>query len=317
MRQRFPSFRVVLLAVVALASLPLDVAAQLRRPKAEVAPLVASDGVRAGGHGARGAEGDAARGAARPVGHAARPVAHPDGADGRSAGRASTVGNRLSRRRPTSAGRSAEPLAVFEHEFVIGVAARGRRNGRAATRRPGAAALPGLRRQAVLPADDADVQWTLRRRGAGAAADTGARDVFGRSRSARGEAPRRRRAAPRRRRRAGRPRRDGLAHARRLRRCAARPAAIWHADDFLQFVRDAESGVQQKGCFEGRGPLAILLLVLARRPGAEPHALRAADDADQPGDHRRRRAGRLAPPRVPARRAPTAPRWRSSTACSA
>jgi cytochrome c biogenesis protein CcdA/thiol-disulfide isomerase/thioredoxin len=34
------------------------------------------------------------------------------------------------------------------------------------------------------------------------------------------------------------------------------------SNDFLQFVRDAESGVQQKGLFEGRGFLAILLIVL-------------------------------------------------------
>jgi thiol:disulfide interchange protein len=32
--------------------------------------------------------------------------------------------------------------------------------------------------------------------------------------------------------------------------------------DFLSFIRDAESGTKQKGMFEGRGPLAILLLVL-------------------------------------------------------
>ena len=32
--------------------------------------------------------------------------------------------------------------------------------------------------------------------------------------------------------------------------------------DFLAFIRNAESGVQQKGLFEGRGPLAILLIVL-------------------------------------------------------
>jgi cytochrome c biogenesis protein CcdA/thiol-disulfide isomerase/thioredoxin len=32
--------------------------------------------------------------------------------------------------------------------------------------------------------------------------------------------------------------------------------------EFLQFVRDAERGVVQKGWFEGRGPLAILLIVL-------------------------------------------------------
>ena len=31
--------------------------------------------------------------------------------------------------------------------------------------------------------------------------------------------------------------------------------------DFLQFIRDAEAGVVQKGMFDGRGPLAILLIV--------------------------------------------------------
>lgn len=31
--------------------------------------------------------------------------------------------------------------------------------------------------------------------------------------------------------------------------------------EFLQFIRDAESGVVQKGLFDGRGPLAILLIV--------------------------------------------------------
>jgi len=32
--------------------------------------------------------------------------------------------------------------------------------------------------------------------------------------------------------------------------------------DFLKFIKDAEAGVKQRGMFEGRGPLAILLLVL-------------------------------------------------------
>ena len=32
--------------------------------------------------------------------------------------------------------------------------------------------------------------------------------------------------------------------------------------DFLQFIQDAEAGIVQQGMFEGRGPLAILLLVL-------------------------------------------------------
>ncbi len=34
------------------------------------------------------------------------------------------------------------------------------------------------------------------------------------------------------------------------------------AGDFLRFIHDAERGVGQKGWFEGRGPLAILLLIL-------------------------------------------------------
>src|SRR5262249_3181309 len=32
--------------------------------------------------------------------------------------------------------------------------------------------------------------------------------------------------------------------------------------DFLKFIRDAETGVKQRGLFEGRGPLMILLIVL-------------------------------------------------------
>jgi thioredoxin:protein disulfide reductase len=34
------------------------------------------------------------------------------------------------------------------------------------------------------------------------------------------------------------------------------------ADEFLTFIHNAENGIQEKGMFEGRGPLAILLLVL-------------------------------------------------------
>ncbi len=35
-----------------------------------------------------------------------------------------------------------------------------------------------------------------------------------------------------------------------------------NADEFLRFIHDAERGVVQKGWFEGRGPLAILVLIL-------------------------------------------------------
>ena len=33
-------------------------------------------------------------------------------------------------------------------------------------------------------------------------------------------------------------------------------------DDFLRFIKDAEQGVVQKGLFDGRGPLAILVIIL-------------------------------------------------------
>src|SRR5262249_47991658 len=34
------------------------------------------------------------------------------------------------------------------------------------------------------------------------------------------------------------------------------------ASDFLTFITNAENGIQERGLFDGRGPLAILLLVL-------------------------------------------------------
>src|SRR5207247_7555631 len=34
------------------------------------------------------------------------------------------------------------------------------------------------------------------------------------------------------------------------------------SDEFLRFIHNAEAGIKERGLFEGRGPLAILLLVL-------------------------------------------------------
>ena len=44
-------------------------------------------------------------------------------------------------------------------------------------------------------------------------------------------------------------------------------------DDFIKFIRDAESGVAEKGWFEVRGPVAVLLIVLAGGLGTEPDAV--------------------------------------------
>ena len=199
---------------------------------------------------------------------------------------------------------------------------RARRSPPGDRRRAGAPALPGVRRDDVLHPDDAPTR-SGRSRSAAAAGAGAARRRVRDDRVRHGEAPRRVAAAA--------PPLDAGAPGSRARRPApasprwtgftirraATDVRLPAADDFLTFIHNAENGVEEKGMFEGRGPLAILLIVLRRRPGAEPDAVRAADDSDQPGDHRRRRAGRLARPRLPARRAPTARRWRSSTACSA
>ena len=43
---------------------------------------------------------------------------------------------------------------------------------------------------------------------------------------------------------------------------AATTGGYQSVDDFLTFIKNAENGVKEEGLFEGRGPLAILLLVL-------------------------------------------------------
>ena len=38
-------------------------------------------------------------------------------------------------------------------------------------------------------------------------------------------------------------------------------AGYRNTTDFLQFIRDAETGTKRKGLFDDRGPLAILMIV--------------------------------------------------------
>lgn len=148
-----------------------------------------------------------------------------------------------------------EPLAVYGHDFTIRVAAR-----LAPEVGPGDLVIPArLRYQACddklcyAPATS-DASWTLRVSGAGAAAPSPTPSA------------------------ASAPPADPPAAA------AATPPAVVEADptglaavdrftirgttggylastDFLQFVRDAEAGVEDRGLLEGRGPLAILAIV--------------------------------------------------------
>ena len=158
-----------------------------------------------------------------------------------------------------------QPLSVYEREFVIGAVLR-----IAATATPGPLEVPlRLRYQACdeklcyLPTS-VQAAWTLSI-GAGRSARTN-RDVFGRIRFGTGEAPPPAAApAPA----AGNvapadPSAGNGDPAARLDRFTALGTAAGYLDreDFLKFIHNAENGIVEKGWFEGRGPLAILFIVL-------------------------------------------------------
>jgi thiol:disulfide interchange protein len=154
----------------------------------------------------------------------------------------------------------AQPLLVFEHEFAIGVGMEVGSNVPS-----GRLEVPGhLRYQAC---DDrlcyapvtADVLWTLTVARGGAERPSSHSEVFGSIAFGSGRAPG---AAP-----IAAPVRPvnvgdgGLALLDQF-SIASSSGGYIATDDFLQFIRNAESGIKEPGLFEGRGPLAILLLVL-------------------------------------------------------
>jgi thioredoxin:protein disulfide reductase len=164
----------------------------------------------------------------------------------------------------------AEPLAVFEQVFAIGVQFTLARGVPA-----GDIKVPGhLRYQACddttcFAPKTADAEWTLRIVPARAVGKPQHADVFARIAFGKGEPP---------------PAAGAAASAGSvvISGDLARPAAAGRdpssaldqftvlattggyqgRDDFLTFIRNAETGVTPRGLFDGRGPLAILLLVL-------------------------------------------------------
>ena len=154
----------------------------------------------------------------------------------------------------------AQPLLVFEHEFTIGV-----QFDVAATAPAGRLDVPArLRYQACddrlcYPPVTAELLWTLNVVKNGAERPPQHAEVFKGIAFGSGRAPG---SAP-------------VAAAARTASSvdsgialldqfsvAASTGGYFGTDDFLQFIRNAESGVKQPGLFEGRGPLAILFLVL-------------------------------------------------------
>jgi thiol:disulfide interchange protein DsbD len=150
-----------------------------------------------------------------------------------------------------------EPLAVFGSEFAIGV-----RFDIAADAATGPIEVPArLRYQACdenlcyAPAS-ATLRWTLNVVPGGTAATKLHGDVLDAIPFGTGEAP----AAPKT--EVSRPAAsaDGLAQIDKF-TLQASTGGYLGKEDFLAFVRNAESGIKEPGLFEGRGPLAILLIV--------------------------------------------------------
>ena len=151
-----------------------------------------------------------------------------------------------------------QPLAVFEREFFIGV--------QLSSAPAAGAKIPAhLRYQAC---DDklcyapttAHVEWTI------GAPSADAKDILARIKFGTGE----KQAANQNREPGAGNREPGTGNPEpvssaiaKLDRFAVMGTAGGYlpTNDFLSFIRDAENGVKQKGLFEGRGPLMILLIV--------------------------------------------------------
>jgi cytochrome c biogenesis protein CcdA len=153
-----------------------------------------------------------------------------------------------------------EPLSVFEHEFAIGV------QFALADVSPGTIEVPGrLRYQACdenlcYAPTTVPVVWMLEVAPAAAESTPLHGDIFGGIAFGTGEAPT---AAPVD--APGRPDDAGqVENPANLDdfRLIATTGGYLGTDDFLGFISDAESGVQQRGLFEGRGMVAIVLIVL-------------------------------------------------------
>ena len=152
-----------------------------------------------------------------------------------------------------------QPLAVFEHEFAIGVQFE-----IADATSAGTVTVPGrLRYQACddklcYPPVTDSVQWTVTVVGADARVTRSRPDIFDRIAFGSGSAPPAPVEAPIATAPSGND--DGIAQLKNF-EVVATDVGYRTVDEFLTFVKNAENGVKEQGLFEGRGPLAILLLV--------------------------------------------------------
>jgi thioredoxin:protein disulfide reductase len=256
------SGRRLAVSILGLLVVATSALAQLRRIPAEITPLVESDGVRAGStirvalkialpegyHVQSDKPRDPTLIATElnveaPAGVQVEEIVFPEAEDFKQEG-------------------LPEPLLVFEREFVIGV-----RLSLPSTLSTGPIAVPArLRYQACddkmcYAPSNAQAQWTVNVVSANAAVTPQHADVFGAiafgTGSKPGAAPSPTPAPPP---APGGPD-GGIGRLDRF-TVVASTGGYLGTGDFLAFIKNAESGVVEKGLFEGQGPLAILLIVL-------------------------------------------------------
>ncbi|HOG28020.1 MAG TPA: cytochrome c biogenesis protein CcdA [Vicinamibacterales bacterium] len=254
------------IAVVASAVSVAGAAAQLRRPEAALAPLVERPAGRAGEtvrlavkvslaeglHTQSNAPRDptlipTALSIDAPAGITVSEVVYPKAVDFRQEGQ-------------------EQPLSVFEREFAIGVQVVVGPEALA-----GAAVPARLQYQACndvmcfAPAT-AEFSWTIPPAGEGAARSGAPDPVFASIAYGSGEkpAPTSPAAGPGATAAPATSPEQAAALLAALDRFEVRGTAGGYlgTNAFLRFVRNAEAGVRERGVFEGRGPLAILVLVL-------------------------------------------------------
>jgi thioredoxin:protein disulfide reductase len=252
--------RTALSATAILAVLAALAHAQFQRPKASVSPVLEADGVQAG-KTIRAAlqvglpeglhvQSNTPRDPSlipttltidAPAGVSVVEIVYPAATDLKQVG-------------------ADEPLAVFEREFAIGV-----RFAVAEGTAPGDLEVPAhLRYQACdaemcFPPATADSGWTLRIVAAGTSIASRHTDVLDRIPFGRGQSappP----ALPAKPSPAAYADDGGLARLDEF-VVLGTTGGYLGAADFLKFIRNAETGVAERGLFEGRGPLAILIIV--------------------------------------------------------
>ena len=151
-----------------------------------------------------------------------------------------------------------QPLSVFEHEFAIGVqfdVGPGMPSGPIEV--PARLRYQACDDKLCYPPVTADLRWTLTIVGPGSNPARAHAETFDRLSFGTGGAPAPIPVAPV----APTAVKDGGIAQLNDFTVVATTGGYLGTDDFLMFVRNAENGIKEEGLFEGRGPLAILLIV--------------------------------------------------------